>query len=136
MHLTSLITIFSEHSGSEVLRCRVVPRQLKRDRRRVPRQVKSRAIFWFFGAFWGWVPPQLKRDQREKNWVASMLADEKEIQLKRSCKKRRNRTESHRRWREIERWETGVLRCFARHRQFRISYQFGLEREIASLFYI
>ena len=34
-----------------------------------------------------------------------------------------------------ERERTWVLLCFARRHQFRVSRRFGLEREIASLFY-
>jgi len=32
-HLTSLTTIFSEHRGTEVLRCRAISHQLKRHQR-------------------------------------------------------------------------------------------------------
>jgi len=34
----------------------------------------------------------MKRDQREKNGGASMLTDEIEMQLKKNCRERRNRT--------------------------------------------
>jgi len=52
----------------------------KRDRRRVPPQLKSHVALRCFGALRRRVPRQLKRDQRERNWGASKLADEKEMQ--------------------------------------------------------
>ena len=54
-----------------MLRGRAVSRQLKRlkrDPRRVPRQLKRRAVLQFFRALRRRVLYLLKRDQREKNW--------------------------------------------------------------------
>ena len=85
----------------------------KRDRQRAPCQLKSRAILQFFGVLYRRVSRQLNRYKKERNRGASMLADEREMQLKRNCRERRNHTRESSSLSTAKRGGTGVLQFFA-----------------------
>ena len=157
-HLASLTTNFSEHRGTEVLRCRIVPHQLKTSmasassieescgflifwtlRWRVPHQLKSRAVFLIFlERYDGEFLVNWRRSKREIGVLRCSLIREKWNW--RGIVERRNHTRKSPSLSlspsTAERGGTWVLWCFAHRRQLKVSYRFDLEKEIASLFYI